>query len=84
MIHVCRWWPGEICHPQHVPLNIQHKSHRVGEFAIHFLGSNDYNWIHRGRVFVYQEGDKNCKESASAKNLEKKFKSGAYQVYVYG
>ncbi|XP_067928328.1 histone-lysine N-methyltransferase NSD2-like isoform X2 [Watersipora subatra] len=74
-----RWWPSEVCHPEHVPLNIQQKSHEVGEFAVHFLGSNDYNWMHRGRVFPYQEGDKGSKES-NTKNLNKKYKLALEQA----
>lgn len=46
---------------------------------MHFLGSNDYNWVHRGRVFPYQEGDKGSKESIGAKNLNKMYKLGKGQ-----
>ena len=59
-----------------MPLNIQQKSHDIGEFAVRFFGSNDYNWVHRGRVFLYQEGDKGSKESLGTKNLNKVYKLG--------
>lgn len=45
-----RWWPSEICHPKRVPHNIQEKTHQVGEFPVHFFGTNDYFWIHKGRL----------------------------------
>jgi len=76
LYNVDRWWPSEICHPEHVPLNIQQKSHEIGEFAVHFLGSNDYNWVHRGRVFAFQDGDKGSKESQKHKNINKMYKLG--------
>jgi len=48
----------------------------LGEFPVHFLGSNDYYWTHQGRVFLYQEGDKGSKESASANGLGKMYAAG--------
>lgn len=75
-ISFCRWWPSEICHPEHVPVNLQQRAHALGEFAVHFLGSNDYYWMHRGRVFPYQEGDKGSKECIGQKNLQKSYKLG--------
>ena len=45
----CRWWPGEVCHPTNVPLNIQDKPHQVGEFPVRFFGSHDYFWTHQAR-----------------------------------
>lgn len=41
-----------------------------------FLGSHDYYWIHRGRVFSYQEGDKGSTDSGNNKHLAKIFKQG--------
>ncbi|CAL1533797.1 unnamed protein product [Lymnaea stagnalis] len=70
-----RWWPGEICHPRHVPLNIQEKAHQVGEFPVRFFGSHDYYWIHRGRVFLFQDGDKGSKEGSSR---------GLFKIYMKG
>ena len=46
---LCRWWPGEVCHPESVPVNIQEKTHQVGEFPIKFFGTHEYVWLHRGR-----------------------------------
>ncbi|XP_041368647.1 histone-lysine N-methyltransferase NSD2-like isoform X2 [Gigantopelta aegis] len=70
-----RWWPGEICHPRHVPTNIQDKPHQVGEFPVRFYGSHDFFWIYQGRVFLFQDGDKGSKDSA-AKGLAKIFSRG--------
>ena len=50
--------------------------HQPGEFPVQFLGSHDYYWIHRGRVFSYQEGDKGSTDSGTNKNLAKIFKRG--------
>ncbi|GFO24565.1 histone-lysine N-methyltransferase [Plakobranchus ocellatus] len=74
-----RWWPGEICHPRNVPLNIQEKPHQVGEFPVRFFGSHDYYWIHRGRVFLFQEGDKASRDS-SAKGLFKTYVKGVQEA----
>ncbi|XP_052771657.1 histone-lysine N-methyltransferase NSD2-like isoform X2 [Mya arenaria] len=71
-----RWWPGEICHPRNVPLNIQEKAHQVGEFSVHFLGSHEYFWLHQGRVFSFQDGDKGTGGSSSNKGLAKHFIKG--------
>ena len=71
-----RWWPAQICNPRDVPTNIQNMRHQPGEFPVQFLGSHDYYWIHRGRVFSYQEGDKGSTDSGTNKNLAKIFKRG--------
>lgn len=60
-----RWWPGEVCNPKCVPHNIQDKDHQVGEFPVLFFGSHDYYWMHQGRVFLFQEGDKGSKDKAT-------------------
>ena len=75
-MHICRWWPAQICNPRDVPTNIQNMRHQPGEFPVQFLGSHDYYWIHRGRVFSYQEGDKGSTDSGTNKNLAKIFKRG--------
>lgn len=75
-MHICRWWPAQICNPRDVPTNIQNMRHQPGEFPVQFLGSHDYYWIHRGRVFSYQEGDKGSTDSGTNKNLAKIFKKG--------
>lgn len=70
-----RWWPAQICDPREVPTNIQNMRHQPGEFPVMFLGSRDYYWIHKGRVFSYQDGDKGSSDSGT-KTLAKLFKSG--------
>ena len=49
-----RWWPGEICHPRHLPDNIRAMSHQPGQFPIFFFGSHDYYWTHKGRYALYR------------------------------
>ena len=79
-----RWWPAQICNPRDVPTNIQNMRHQPGEFPVQFLGSHDYYWIHRGRVFSYQEGDKGSSDSGNNKNLAKVFKKGKCCVLLCG
>ncbi|CAE1316000.1 WHSC1 [Acanthosepion pharaonis] len=71
-----RWWPGEICHPKNVPMNIQQKPHQIGEFPVRFFGSHDYYWTNQARVFLFQEGDKGSKDSSATKGLAKIFQAG--------
>jgi len=59
-----RWWPARICFPDEIPTRIQNLAHDVGEFPVMFFGSRDYCWLHAGRVFPYQEGDKGCRGSS--------------------
>ena len=44
-----RWWPGQICYPEVIPLNIRDLPHDVGQFAVYFFGTKDYLWTHHGR-----------------------------------
>ncbi|GAA6083754.1 histone-lysine N-methyltransferase NSD2 isoform X1 [Tachysurus ichikawai] len=57
-----RWWPAEVSNPKDIPENILRMKHDVGEFPVHFFGSNDYLWTYQARVFPYMEGDANNKE----------------------
>lgn len=75
-----RWWPTQVCHPSNVPQNIQHKAHGVGEFPVQFFGSKDYYWIHKGRCFAFQEGDKASKENTANKYLAKIFSKGVTEA----
>lgn len=49
--------------------------HQIGEFPVHFFGSNDYFWTHQARVFPYMEGDKGSKDN-KIKSLSKAFRKG--------
>ncbi|XP_039631121.1 histone-lysine N-methyltransferase, H3 lysine-36 specific-like isoform X2 [Polypterus senegalus] len=57
-----RWWPAEVSHPKNIPVNIQRMKHDIGEFPVHFFGSNDYLWTYQARVFPYMEGDASSKD----------------------
>ncbi|XP_026794158.3 histone-lysine N-methyltransferase, H3 lysine-36 specific isoform X1 [Pangasianodon hypophthalmus] len=57
-----RWWPAEVSNPKDIPENILRMRHDVGEFPVHFFGSNDYLWTYQARVFPYMEGDATSKE----------------------
>ena len=69
-----RWWPSRICYPLEIPENIQSIPHSPGKFCVMFLGSNNYYWVHRGRAFLYQDGDANIKPPIGKKNRD-----GAYR-----
>ncbi|KAK0080937.1 hypothetical protein PV325_013077 [Microctonus aethiopoides] len=68
-----RWWPSRICFPHEIPNNIQAVSHKPGEFCVMFLGTLNYYWVHRGRVFLYQDGDSNVKSSVNKSNVDGAF-----------
>ncbi|XP_041123021.1 histone-lysine N-methyltransferase, H3 lysine-36 specific-like [Polyodon spathula] len=57
-----RWWPAEVSHPRNIPANIQRMKHDIGEFPVHFFGSDDYLWTYQARVFPYMEGDASNKD----------------------
>ncbi|XP_068977009.1 histone-lysine N-methyltransferase NSD2 isoform X2 [Bombus flavifrons] len=65
-----RWWPSRICYPHEIPENIEAIPHSPGKFCVMFLGSNNYHWIHRGRAFLYQDGDANIKPPIGKKNRD--------------
>ena len=49
-----RWWPAEVCLPSQIPEKVFRIKSGPGEFAVRYLGSNDYNWMNRGRCFPYR------------------------------
>ncbi|XP_061103895.1 histone-lysine N-methyltransferase, H3 lysine-36 specific [Conger conger] len=74
-----RWWPAEVSHPKNVPENILRKKHEVGEFPVHFFGSNDYLWTYQARVFPYMEGDANNKDKMG-KGVEPTYKKALQEA----
>ncbi|XP_034950762.1 histone-lysine N-methyltransferase NSD2 isoform X2 [Chelonus insularis] len=68
-----RWWPSRICFPHEVPPNILAVAHKPGEFCVMFLGTLNYYWVHRGRVFLYQDDDSNVKNSVNKTNVDEAY-----------
>lgn len=52
--------------------------HDVGEFPVHFFGSNDYLWTYQARVFPYMDVDANSKEKMG-KGVDATYKKGEQQ-----
>ncbi|KAJ8920113.1 hypothetical protein NQ315_011769 [Exocentrus adspersus] len=63
-----RWWPAVILFPNEVPPNIRNRKHGTGEFVVKFFGTYDYNWVTRGRSFLFQEGDTSQCNTVKKKN----------------
>ncbi|KAF6209603.1 hypothetical protein GE061_015351 [Apolygus lucorum] len=60
-----RWWPARILFPLEIPPSVQRVEHVPGEFVIRFYGTYNYYWVHRGRVFLFHDGDGKKQESIS-------------------
>lgn len=50
--------------------------HDVGEFPVHFFGSNDYLWTYQARVFPYMDVDANSKEKMG-KGVDATYRKGS-------
>ncbi|XP_014214983.1 histone-lysine N-methyltransferase NSD2 [Copidosoma floridanum] len=77
-----RWWPSIICYPGEIPPIVAQKSHKTGEFCVMFLGTRDYNWVHRGKVFLFQEGDANAKVIGN-KKVEDSYRRAMEEAKVF-
>ncbi|XP_046412948.1 histone-lysine N-methyltransferase NSD2 [Neodiprion fabricii] len=69
-----RWWPSIICYPHEIPHNVLTIPHTPGEFCVMFLGTKNYYWVHRGRAFLYQDGDANTKTSTGKKYVDEAYR----------
>ncbi|XP_077596420.1 uncharacterized protein nsd1b [Stigmatopora nigra] len=76
-----RWWPAEVSHPKSIPENIQRMRHDIGEFPVHFFGSNDYLWTYQARVFPYMDVDANSKEKMG-KGVDATYKKALEEAAV--
>ncbi|XP_061595252.1 histone-lysine N-methyltransferase, H3 lysine-36 specific [Cololabis saira] len=76
-----RWWPAEVSHPKTIPDNIHRMRHDVGEFPVHFFGSNDYLWTYQARVFPYMDVDANSKEKMG-KGVDATYKKALEEAAV--
>nr|CAH8857463.1 unnamed protein product [Trichobilharzia regenti] len=85
-----RWWPCEIIHARNAPINILNMSHPEGSFPVHFLASEEYQWLNRGRVFPYEIGLQTpaAKDTHSSSKIEAAFSRSlhrapkAHAIYV--
>ncbi|XP_012235708.1 histone-lysine N-methyltransferase NSD2 isoform X2 [Linepithema humile] len=76
-----RWWPSRICYPQEIPEKVDALSHSPGKFCVMFLGSHNYYWVHRGRAFLYQDGDANFKPPIGKKNgMDDRFRAALLEA----
>jgi len=66
-----RWWPAEIKDPSEVPDNIESRSPGDCMFVVKFCGTNDYTWMHHGRMVPYTG---QCEDSKTKKTAV--FKKG--------
>lgn len=49
--------------------------HDVGEFPVHFFGSNDYLWTYQARVFPYMDVDANSRDKMG-KGVDATYRKG--------
>ncbi|CAH8580669.1 unnamed protein product [Heterobilharzia americana] len=77
-----RWWPCEIIHARNAPINILNMAHPEGSFPVHFLGSEEYQWISRNRVFPYEIGlqTTSAKETSGSNKIEKAFSRSLHRA----
>ncbi|MEN2496566.1 MAG: Histone-lysine N-methyltransferase, H3 lysine-36 and H4 lysine-20 specific, variant 2 [Marteilia pararefringens] len=80
------WWPGQVVHERYASKKIQNIAHTVGQFVVHFFGTNEFIWTHIGKVYLYTDGDEG-EDAKIGKNLMAKFNEAlldadiAYQIY---
>lgn len=56
--------------------------HDVGEFPVHFFGSNDYLWTYQARVFPYMDVDANSKEKMG-KGVDATYRKGESRLLIH-
>lgn len=62
-----RWWPAEILPYGKPTLKLKESQRMFGDFKVMFVGTEELAWMNRGRVYVYQEGDKDNEKLGSIK-----------------
>lgn len=62
-----RWWPSKILKEEEIPLNVQNIVRNKGDFAVRFLGGNDYSWMNNASVLAWIEGDEKRRFASGAK-----------------
>lgn len=89
-----RWWPAIIIFPKDIPERVLHHAHQKDDFVVKFFGTNDYNWIGKGRVFLFEEGDNMESFTAKTKmdtdylraleqaNINYKIKKGKFNLQI--
>lgn len=79
-----RWWPCIIKPIDEIPDNIFNRHSEPGEFCVQFLGSHDYYWLHKGRVFSYDRCDAEVETvsnlSTSKSTLVKQYFDGVQEA----
>ncbi|KAF0298562.1 Histone-lysine N-methyltransferase, H3 lysine-36 and H4 lysine-20 specific [Amphibalanus amphitrite] len=79
-----RWWPAMVVPPNDIPENLLQMDYSTGQFVVRFFGSNDYSWVRRGRVFLFEEGDSLGKVNANgSKTLTSSYKKALQEATAY-
>lgn len=78
-----RWWPSKICFPDEVPVNVDALKHETGEFCVMFFGTKNYYWVHKGRAFLYQEGDAVGKSTGKKNGMDGAFRRALQEAHEY-
>uniref|UniRef100_A0A1B0DB53 Histone-lysine N-methyltransferase n=1 Tax=Phlebotomus papatasi TaxID=29031 RepID=A0A1B0DB53_PHLPP len=60
-----RWWPAFIVTENCVPDSLLNTKHSRGDIGVFFLGTHNWAWLPRKRMFLYQEDDAECKAKKS-------------------
>lgn len=52
-----RWWPSIILPPTGISNTLRNRKHFHGDVCVKFFGTNEFGWIGRGKIYLYQEDD---------------------------
>lgn len=66
---LCRWWPAMTVPPFEIPDRVLAAQRRPHDFAVRYFGTGDYSWVSRAQVFLYQDGDSECKDAMRSSML---------------
>lgn len=77
-----RWWPAIITPINSIPQNIWKMHSEPGQFVVEFLGSHDYYWLWKGRVFSYDGNDAEIEPAKSSSTTKKSSIVRAYERAV--
>lgn len=52
-----RYWPSIILPPIGIPDNMKNHKRFHGDVCVKFFGSNDFGWVGRGKIYIYEKDD---------------------------
>lgn len=79
----CRWWPSIIVPPWLVPDRVKASKHQTHDICIRYFGANNFGWISRNFIFLYQDNDTEYENVRDKKDIPHVYQNALHKAQEF-